>query len=250
MEAVESDSQSRGFCVRLSHLCTAQRPTARGVNGPQIPSVCLPSFVPWHCSASAWRKRIFDFCKTALVSWPNLYLPLSLSAKLALFLILTKPLYQLVALCSELSSLPPWTVTSTLQPKKCLVTLVTRIKGFSTGQNTIPEHVLVTLERLFFSHPPFLGKNSRRTSEKETGLLKSRNTAGCISKIKSLLKKLLAWPSLWMEHSWAKWPFFWSLNTVRKREVGFYDQTGLAAGIGERGKLLLEKVNMAWAGTP
>lgn len=40
-----------------------------------------PSHVPYHCAASIWRKRISDFCNTALVNWPGLYLLLSLNAK-------------------------------------------------------------------------------------------------------------------------------------------------------------------------
>lgn len=57
----------------------------------------------------------------------------------------------------------------------------------------VPEPELVSLERqerLFLYPPLSLGKSSRKTSEKETGLPKRGNTARYISKIKSPLQNL------------------------------------------------------------
>lgn len=224
MEAVQSDSQPRGFHVRLSPVCTAWRPLGRGGNRPRMQSALhSPGCVPWHGTASVCKTRFLDFCKMALVSWPNLHLPLSLQAK---WVTLSNIHSAFLSACRTLlrasQSVASASVPSTLLPKKYLLALA------SLWAEHVPEcgpASLGRLESLLFS-PIFLGKNSRRTSEKETGLLKSRTKAGCISKIKSLLKNLLAWPSLWMEHSWAKCPVFWSLNIVTKGWVGLCDANG------------------------
>ena len=98
---------------------------------PKIQSVLYwPSPVPWHYTASVWRKKVFDFCKKALIRWPSLFLPLPPHAH---FLLLTQPPYQLIAPCSGPKALTPCSVISTRLPETCLVALVTWIKGFSTG---------------------------------------------------------------------------------------------------------------------
>lgn len=224
-------------------MCTAHRPLVRGKNATQNP-VCVILTKP--CALALYCLRLGEKSLWLLqkgTDQPAKFV--STSAPHAHFLLLTQTPYQLIAPCSGPKALTPCSVISTRLPETCLVALVIWIKGFSTGYLNLVS--LERRERLFLYPPLSLGKSSRKTSEKETGLPKRGNTARYISKIKSLLQNLtqslggafLGQVSILLvtQHS-------------QGEAGGATDAPRADCWQWEEGYLFLKKVNMVWADPP
>lgn len=146
--------------------------SSQGANGENSNLCYAHQAVSWHCMVSIWRERAFNFCKKALVGWPNESLPrprrggtFSNSHKATSSACVTLP---------RTISWDPGSSDcySTAQGLPC-GSADTNNRASSWAGHPPELASLAWPEKLFYSPPLFLGKNSRRTSEKETGLLKS-----------------------------------------------------------------------------
>lgn len=172
--AVGSDSQAQGFCAQLSHVHTAQRPVAREAEGPWNPfraMLTTPHALALHY-LSLEEKGLWLLQKGTgqLTKFVPTTVPSSRGAGFLWF-----------PLSHPAQHHQPWHLDQLFltccQEVPCGCGDIT--KDFSTGPNTYIHLSLNLLAwKCYKGFSPlslFLGKRSRRTSEKETGLLKSGN---------------------------------------------------------------------------